>query len=153
MRNIFKSALCAAFAAVAAGCATMTCSTPGGLDGITLKGADGPPSQTVFMESSGYYILWTIPICSGDITWNEEKKSINGGFSMFTDHVSIDNLQRAITNYADRRDCDLVDVLYTDHDTTYAGSSQTGLIGIFFGSSTMGVSAVLVPRATQQPGN
>ena len=120
---------------------------------MNLKGTDGRPSQIVVIETTGYYLLWAIPLCSGDVRWNEEKQSIEGGFSMFKDHVSIENLQRAITNYADRRNCDLVDVLYNDDDTTYAGVSESGIIGVFFGSSTMGVSAVLVPRSTEKQGN
>jgi len=153
MGNVMKSALCAILAVAAAGCATISCTTPGGLDGLNLKGTDGRPSQIVVIETTGYYLLWAIPLCSGDVRWNEEKQSIEGGFSMFKDHVSIENLQRAITNYADRRNCDLVDVLYNDDDTTYAGVSESGIIGVFFGSSTMGVSAVLVPRSTEKQGN
>jgi hypothetical protein len=58
----------------------------------------------------------------------------------------IAELQDALLRYADGRGCDVVDVSYFDSDDSYAGASYEGLIGIFFGSSTMGVSAVLVPR-------
>ena len=148
-----KSVLCAMLAVAAAGCATISCTAPGGLEGVNIKGTDGNPSQVVFIETTGYYFLWAIPLFSGDVRWNEEKQSIEGGFSMFRDHVSIENLQTAITNYADRRNCDLVDVLYNDGDTTYAGVSESGFIGFLFGSSTMGVSAVLVPRSAEVQGN
>ena len=40
----------------------------------------------------------------------------------------------------------MVDVNFYDDDTSYAGASYEGLIGMLFGSSSMGVSAVLVPR-------
>ncbi len=146
MRNILKSFLCAAFVVLVTGCATITTTSYDTLNGVKLMGTDRKPSEVVFIESKGYYILWQVPICSGDIRWNNEKKSIEGGFSLFRDHVSLANLQNAITNYADSRNCDLVDVIYNDSNESYAEASETGLIGALFGSATINVSAVLVPR-------
>ena len=146
MRNIIKSILCIAFAVLVSGCATITSTPYSTLDGVQISGTDRKPSEVVFIESSGFYILWQVPIFSGDIRWNSEKKSINGGVSFFRNHLSLANLQNAVTNYADSRNCDLVDVIYNGTETSYAEASETGLIGAFFGSTTINVSAVLVPR-------
>ena len=150
MRNILKSILIVAFAVLITGCATITSTPYDKLDGVKLEGTDGKPSEVVFIESTGFYILWQVPIFSGDIRWNKEKKSIEGGFSLFRDHVSLANLQTAITNYADSRNCDLVDVIYNNTNASYAEASETGLIGALFGSATINVSAVLVPRTSEK---
>ena len=150
MRNILKPILIAAFAVLITGCATITSTPYDTLDGVKLDGTNGKPSEVVFIESTGFYILWQVPIFSGDIRWNSEKKSIEGGFSLFRDHVSLSNLQTAITNYADSRNCDLVDVIYNNANASYAEASEVGLIGALFGSATINVSAVLVPRTSDK---
>ena len=152
MRNILKPILCVAFAVLITGCATFTSTPYGALEGVKLEGTDGKPSEVVFIESTGYYILWQVPICSGDIRWNSEKKNIEGGVSFFKDNISLANLQNAITNYADSRNCDLVDVIYNDTNASYAEASETGLIGALFCSATINVSAVLVPRTNEKEG-
>ena len=152
MRNILKSIFIAAFAVLITGCATITSFPYDSLDGVKLNGTDKKPSEIVFIESTGFYILWQVPIFSGDIRWNSEKKSIEGGVSFFKDHVSLANLQNAITNYADCRNCDLVDVIYNNTEASYAEASETGLIGALFGSATINVSAVLVPRNNEKEG-
>ena len=134
-------------AAMAAGCATENYSSPGKLDGILVKGIESKQaSQQVVISTSGYYVLWTIPLFSGDLRWNPETKSINGGFSLFSDQVGINELQTALLKIAESRNCDLADVHYTDSDASFAGASETGLRGALFGSSQMSVSALLVPR-------
>ena len=152
MKYILKTIICAVVVAMATGCATITCTSPGKLDGIKFKGTDGTPSQLVFVDCPGYYILWVVPLVSGDIRWNSERKTIEGGFSIVKDHVSRENLQKAITSYADSHDCDLIDIAYNDSGTSYAGVSQTGAIGALFGSTNMSVSAVLVPRSSGKQG-
>ena len=152
MRNILKPILIAAFAVLITGCATFTSTPYDKLDGVKLNGTDRKPSEVVFMESTGFYILWQVPLFSGDIRWNNEKKSIEGGVSFFKDHISLANLQNAITNYADSRNCDLVDVIYNDTNASYAEASETGLIGALFCSATINVSAVLVPRNNEKEG-
>ena len=152
MRYIFKLILIAAFVLLVNGCATITSTSYSTLDGVKLNGTDRKPSEVVFIESTGFYILWQIPICSGDIRWNSEKKSIEGGVSIFKDHVSLANLQNANTNYAESRNCDLVDVIYNDTNASYVEVSETGLIGALFCSATINVSAVLVPRTDEKEG-
>ncbi len=147
MKTLKSSILAAALAAMAAGCATENYSSPGKLDGLSVKGIEGKQaSQQVVISTSGYYVLWTIPLFSGDLRWNPETRSINGGFSLFSDQVGVNELQSALLKIAESRNCDLADVHYEDSDSSYAGASQVGAIGAFFGSSQMSVSALLVPR-------
>lgn len=150
---LLKSLALCALAACAAGCATSKFSAPGKLDGLTIKGTDGRPGQHVLIDTTGYYMFWTIPLVSGDLDWNERKKDINGGISFFSDKVGVDELQYALVKIAESRNCDLVDVHFYDSDTSYAGPSYGGLVGTCFGSSHMGVSAVLVPRKTAKGGS
>ncbi len=147
MKALKIGALAAALAAMAAGCATISYSSPGKLDGISVKGIEGKQTlRQVVISTSGYYVLWTIPLFSGDLRWNPGKQSINGGFSFFSDQVGVNELQTALLNVAKSRNCDLADVHYTDSDASFAGASEAGIIGALFGSSQMSVSALLVPR-------
>ena len=139
--------LAAALAAMASGCATVSYSSPGSLNGISVKGIKGKQAdQMVVISTTGYYLLWTIPLASGDLEWNPGKRTINGGTTLFSDMVGIDELQTALLKTAETHNCDLADVHYVDSDSSYAGASETGLIGMLFGSSQMSVSALLVPR-------
>ena len=94
--------LAAAFAAIAAGCATVNYSSPGALEGISLKGVEGRQAvQQVVINTSGYYVLWTLPLASGDLRWNDGKQTINGGTTLFRDQVT------AVGAAEDRRDAEL----------------------------------------------
>lgn len=139
----------AAMAVCAAGCATIRYSEPDALEGVTIKGALGKPGEHVFIETSGYYMFWIIPLLSGDVRWNDETKDIEGGFLPFRNFVSLAKVQNALTKLAESRDCDLAEVYFYDADTSYAGVSYVGAIGSCFGSSRMCASAVLVPRAAE----
>ena len=148
MKVLKTGVLAAALAAMAAGCATENYSSPGTLDGFSVKGIEGKQAmQQVVISTTGYYVLWTIPLVSGDLRWNPETKSIKGGFLLFSDQVGVNELQSALLKIAKSRNCDLADVHYTDSDSSYAGATDLkGLIGFCFGSSQMSVSALLVPR-------
>ena len=129
------------------GCASVYRSSQKPLSDLTYKGASGTPSELVCITTTGYYLFWSIPLISGDLRWNKETKSINGGTRLFSDMVGITELQDAIHKMAETRNCDAVDVSFRDSDTTYAEVSTGGIIGMFFGSSEMSVSAVFVPRS------
>ncbi|MBO7688737.1 MAG: hypothetical protein J6V72_20325 [Kiritimatiellae bacterium] len=138
----------AALIALAAGCASVTYTSPGMLDNVSVKGVEGrKPGQAVLIDTSGFYMFWTIPFVSGDLRWNEQKKSIEGGSSFFKDQVGVNELQSALLKIAESRNCDLVDVYVRDSDSSYAGVSYGGAVGSCFGSSHMSISAVLVPRS------
>ena len=144
------AALAMAVAALVSGCASVTYSSPGALEGITIKGSPGRIGQLVFVDTTGYYFLWTVPLACGDIRWNEHKKSIEGGTLFFNDLVGLDEVQNVLVKIAESRNCDLVDVAFHDSDTSYAGASYGGMIGALFGSSRISASAVLVPRAEKK---
>ena len=137
----------ALFAAMVTGCASVEYSSPGKLNNISVKGAPGAEAgQHVAITTSGYYMFWCIPLVSGDLRWDDEKHEIKGGFSLFSDQVGYQELQTALQNIAETRNCDLADVNFHDSDGFYADVSYGGIVGMFFGSSHMGVSAILVPR-------
>ena len=154
-RTAWTAAFAAAALAVASttGCATIAQSSPGALKGVKIKGADGEPRELVFIDTSGYYMFWAIPLASGDVRWNDETKTIEGGTSIFSDQVSLGEVQHALLKYAESRNCDLAEVYNSDSDTSYAGASYGGAIGSCFGCSRMNVSAVLVPRRQGQVQN
>lgn len=149
MKKLFMQIGAAALvASVAAGCASVTYSSPGMLDNVSVKGVEGrKPGQAVLIDTTGFYMFWTIPLFSGDLRWNEQKKSIEGGSSFFKDQVGVNELQTALLKIAESRNCDLVDVYVRDSDSSYAGVSYGGAVGSCFGSSHMSISAVLVPRS------
>ena len=130
----------------AAGCASVYSSSQGAFDGLAYKSADGTPSEHIYIRTTGYYFMWTIPLASGDLRWNDETKSINGGTCLFCDQVGVTELQKALLKIAETRNCDVIDMAFHDSDTSYAGVSTGGIIGALFGSSQIGVSGVLVPR-------
>jgi hypothetical protein len=148
MKKMIQIGAAALIASLAAGCASVTYSSPGMLDNVSVKGIEGRKAgQTVLINTTGFYMFWTIPLVSGDLRWNEQKKSIEGGTSFFRDQVGVDELQTALLKIAETRNCDLADVYVQDSDSSYAGPSYGGLVGACFGSSHMSISAILVPRS------
>ncbi len=136
-------------AAVMSGCATVNYSSRGALNNVMVDGSKNAGNgQMVAITTSGYYMFWTIPLVSGDLRWNPASDEIMGGTSFFRDQVGFNELQNALQKIAERRNCDLAEVYFSDSDCSYAGASYAGVIGAFFGSSHMSVSAVLVPRET-----
>ena len=148
MKKMMQIGAAALIASLAAGCASVTYSSPGMLDNVSVKGIEGRKAgQTVLINTTGFYMFWTLPLVSGDLRWNEQKKSIEGGTSFFRDQVGVDELQTALLKIAETRNCDLADVYVQDSDSSYAGPSYGGLVGSCFGSSHMSISAILVPRS------
>ena len=146
---LFLGGIMAALLACTTGCATVYRSSPGALDGLAYKGANGMPSGHVYITATGYYFMWTIPLASGDLRWNDELKSINGGTCFFSDQVGVSELQDALLKIAETCNCDVIDIAFHDSDTSYAGVNTGGILGALFGSSQIGVSGVLVPRIEQ----
>ena len=148
MKKMMQIGAAALIASLAAGCASVTYSSPGMLDNVSVKGIEGRKAgQTVLINTTGFYMFWTLPLVSGDLRWNEQKKSIEGGTSFFRDQVGVDELQTALLKIAETRNCDIADVYVQDSDSSYAGPSYGGLVGSCFGSSHMSISAILVPRS------
>ena len=149
MKKTIQTGVAAFLASVAAGCASVAYTSPGMLDNVSVKGIEGRKAgQTVLIDTTGFYMFWTIPLVSGDLRWNDRSKTIEGGTSFFKDQVGLAELQNALIKLAESRNCDLAEVYYNDSDASYAGVSYGGAIGSCFGSSQMCVSALLVPRRT-----
>ena len=128
------------------GCATVYSSSQGAFDGVAYKGVNGVPLEHVYITTTGYYLLWSLPLASGDLRWNEKTKTINGGTCFFSDQVGVTELQDALFKIAETRNCDVIDMTFHDSDTSYAGASYGGVVGALFGSSQIGISCVLVPK-------
>ena len=68
MNVLMKIGAAALIASVAAGCASVTYTSPGMLDNVSVKGVEGrKPGQVVLIDTSGFYMFWTVPILSGDL--------------------------------------------------------------------------------------
>jgi hypothetical protein len=147
MKKLMKIGAAALIASLAAGCATVTYSAPGRLDNVSVKGIEGRKAgQAVLIDTTGFYLFWTIPLVSGDLRWDDKRQSSKGGTLLFRDQVGVDELQSALLKIAESRNCDLADVSFYDSDGFYADASWGGLVGMCFGSSQMSVSAILVPH-------
>jgi len=146
LHSMLAAVVMAAAVPCLSGCAYVYRSNLGAIDGIKVKSSTEEPVQAVYISTIGYYFLWTVPLASGDLRWNDEKRSIEGGTRLFCDMVSVDDLQNALLKLAEVNDCDVVDIVFYDHDTSYASASYAGLLGAFFGSSEIGVSGVLVAK-------
>ena len=106
--KMMKLGVAALLVSLGTGCASITYSTSGALNGVTVKGVEGgKPLQTVMINTTGFYLFWTVPIVSGDLRWDEEKKSIVGGTSLCQDQVGFAELQSALLKIAESRNCDL----------------------------------------------
>ena len=141
----------ASLLAMLTGCAYVQYTSPGMTNDIKVKGVEGRKlGDAVMITTTGYYFIWTVPLVSGDLRWDDEAKSIKGGFRLFRDQVDAESMHAALYKIAETRNCDLTEVYLHHIDSTYAGvSSMSGLIGALFGSSEMCLSAVLVPRDSE----
>ncbi len=134
-------------AALVTGCASVEYSSPGKLNNISVKGAPGAEAgQHVAITTSGYNMFGCIPLASGDLRWDSANSEINGGTSFFTDQVGYQELQTARQKIAENSYCHIAEVNFHDSNGFYADVSYGGIVGALFGSSHMGVSAILVPR-------
>ena len=103
MKKIIMKIGAAALIASAAGCASVTYSTPGKMDKVAVKGVKSVEgARFVMIDTSGYYMFWTIPLVSGNLRWNDQKRSIEGGTSLFRDQVGLGELQNALIKLADQ---------------------------------------------------
>ena len=129
-RSLATVGVMAALLVGAAGCATVYRTSPGSLASMGYQGASSTPTELVYITTTGYHFMWSVPLLSGDLRWNASKQSIN-------------------LKIAESRHCDVIDMVFDDSDTSYADVSYGGIIGLFFGSSHIGLSGVLVPKQPQ----
>lgn len=106
------SSLYALVAAVLlSGCSTVIISSPGTLSGVDVKGANGKADRVIMVANEGYYLFQGLPLVAGDVTWDCEEKEISGGIKLFSHQLSGDRMLEAISRYAEKENCDLVDVV------------------------------------------
>ena len=144
LRKTVATGLAVVAFAFAQGCATVEYSSPTALKGVTIKGVDGQAREHVIIDTTGYFLFNTLPLFTGDISWDARKRSISGGTSFFSNHVKASELQNSLVNLAKSRNCDLADVSYYADGETFA--EQPYFIGALIGKTHMGVSATFVPR-------
>lgn len=145
LKRIAAAGVAAAALAFAPGCATVEYSSPTALKGVTIRGVDGQVKEHVLIDTTGYFLFNTLPLLTGDVTWDARKRSISGGTSFFSNHVKASELQNVLVNLAKSRNCDLADVSYYSDGETFADNNNA-FLGVLIGKTHMGVSATFVPR-------
>ncbi len=144
-----KSLVFVAIAAVMCGCASVTMSSPGSLSGTDVVGATTPADRMVVVSNNGYHLFCTFTLESGDLRWDENKKDIKGGIALFQDYCGNDDCYEVLQRIAERENCDLVDVIFTESSTSsFNVSSYAGLAAGILGSYQVQASAILRPRAS-----
>lgn len=137
------------FAALMCGCASVKISSPGSLSGVDVVGATTPADRMVVVSNNAYHLFSTFTLESGDLRWDEEKNDIKGGIALFQDYCGNDDCYEVIQRIAERENCDLVDVIFTESSIpTFNVSSYAGLAAFALGSYQVQACAILRPRAT-----
>lgn len=147
MNRILKAAALLA-AALSAGCAHVTISSPNSLSGLDVLGSPTPADRQVVVRNSGIHGLWWFPIMSGDMRWDDEKNDIKGGTDFFSNHCSPTDCMNTLEKIAERENCDLVDIYFTD--MTKSGFDVTSFSGLFAwagGLYEVQACGILRPRA------
>ncbi len=116
-------------AVLAAGCAHVDMSSPKSLSGLDVVGSPTRADRQVVVRNSGMHLLWWFSIATGDLRWDDEKNDIKGGLAFFDNHCSPKDCMQALQNIAERENCDLVDVYFTD--MTKSGFDVTSFSGLF----------------------
>ena len=104
---------------LAAGCSTVAISEKGSLAGVDVKGADGKADRTLCVSNEGGWLFNTIPLCAASMDWSARKNGIDGlSVALFSNETSVPRLMDVFYRYAERENCDVVDVV-VDNRTTY----------------------------------
>ena len=125
--------------ALCAGCASVEISSPGSLHPLAVGGGSHPGDRAVVVSDVGYHLFRSIPLGSGDLRWDEKKNDVAGGPVFFSNQARIDNCFAALQRVAERENCDLVDVSFTD-------PSNLNLEFVICGYDEIQASAILRPR-------
>jgi len=136
-------------AMLVAGCAHVDMSSKGSLAGLDVVGSPTQADRQVVVRNSGVHLFWTIPLGTGDMRWNEETEDINGGLVLFDDYCNTDDCLKILQHVAQRENCDLVGVYFTD--MTKSGfdiTSFSGLFGWLAGLYEVQACGILRPRAS-----
>ena len=147
MKIMLKAAALLAVA-LAAGCAHVDISSPNSLSGLKVIGSPTQPDRQVVVRNCGVHLLWWFSVASGDMRWDDETKDIKGGVSFFEDHCNTKDCMYTLQRIAERENCDLVGVYFTD--MTKSGFDVTTLSGLFAwvgGLYEVQACGILRPRA------
>jgi hypothetical protein len=135
--------------ALAAGCAHVDISSPKSLSGLDVLGSPTQADRQVVVRNSGIHVLWSFPLVSGDMRWDEETKDIKGGLAFFDDYCNTAVCMDVLEGIARRENCDLVGVYFTD--MTKSGFDVTSFSGLFAwvgGLYEVQACGILRPRGT-----
>lgn len=142
-----KQLIVGALAVIMAGCASVEMSRRGSLKGVDVVGATTPADRVVLVNNSAVHLFWTWTIASGDLRWDAQKKDIKGGIAWFDDFCGNDDCYEVLQNIAERENCDLVDVIFTESSAPgFSVDSYEGLFGFIAGSYSVQGCAILRPR-------
>ena len=121
-----------------AGCNTVAISQPGSLVGVDVKGADGRADRVITIGNDCYFLLWTLPLISGNMTdWDSKGNCLENSVKIFSNEITQQKLQDMLFRYADMLGCDVTDVIYRCDDDAEINIVQC---------QSASVSGVLVPR-------
>ena len=135
--------------ALAAGCAHVDISSPNSLSGLKVIGSPTQPDRQVVVRNSGIHVLWSFPLVSGDMRWDDKTQDIKGGLAFFDDYCNTAVCMDVLEGIAKRENCDLVGVYFTD--MTKSGFDVTSFSGLFAwvgGLYEVQACGILRPRGT-----
>lgn len=134
--------------ALAVGCAHVDISSPKSLSGLDVLGSPTPADRQVVVRNSGLHVLWSFPLASGDMRWDEKTQDIKGGLSFFHDHCNTKVCMEVLEGIANRENCDLVGVYFTDMTkSSFDVTSIPGLFAWVGGLYEVQACGILRPRA------
>ena len=134
--------------ALAVGCAHVDMSSPKSLLGLDVLGSPTPADRQVVVRNSGLHVLWSFPLVSGDMRWDEKTQDIKGGLSFFHDHCNTKVCMEVLEGIANRENCDLVGVYFTDMTkSSFDVTSIPGLFAWVGGLYEVQACGILRPRA------
>lgn len=147
MKKLIVPALAAA---LVAGCNTVAISSKGSLEGIDVKGAGGQADRTLCVGNEAYFLFNWLPLFSSSMDWDRDLNGVNThSLSLFSDDTSLESVSKAFYKYAERENCDVVNIVI-DNQTHYPiGLSGLGaLCGNVISVHDMYVTGVLKPRVS-----
>ena len=156
MKKILLTIALLASACAMNGCAWVSLSDPGAIEGLAFAGRPGvcgPQDRAVYMRTvSVQFIRWNL--FSGSLAWDSKKGTIKGSPS-FVDYTTQDHFMQAIENLAEYYDADITQYEIDDVETFNVGDF-TGLINApymafewLFPTREMACSAILRPRTLE----
>lgn len=136
-----------ASAMLAAGCSTIELSSSQPLEGVKFKSADDRGGRALVIAGEAYYLFQVLPIISSDLEWNDKSNEPELGLTLFKHELSADNFVRLMEKFAERENCDVVDICVENKWTAPFGLFGLGdWFSTIIGYHRMNYSATLVPR-------